>query len=352
MRLKIFKYKELSREELKKAILKPNISRPYFFVLYYVCILINFIVFTIALANFLKFLHIFLFLEILIFPIILLVLRVVFNYWRQIAPYDIYYDKSLLPIVNAFKIYLGCKGKRRDNKKINFIIKRIEVADRHFKKLNAVYNSCYFFYIASLVLLIELGLLPQQNFMSFQNVIVLLLFDNFFFLAIFMIRSYHFKNLKQSRFLFDYVFIDELNSIYSNLEKITFYKIRETSDYDIFKILRTWHKLFCGIYHIESEDCDDLIYENRLSYADISELDKYNNLFNTLKINLLNEKIGKNSGNSVETLLISLNNYIEMLEFKIKEKTKEETKKNKKFQVIQSTIVITISVTSLLFSIT
>lgn len=356
MNLNIFGYyyKELSKKEIKDAILNPIQSQQKFIILYGFCILFTIIVTITSFSNFFIFFPFYLGLVIILNLVFLLILRVVFYCKRQIENYELYLDEYLKSIFDVFKNYLGSKGKRRDNKKIDFLINRIERADIHFRKFKSFYNLNYLFYMFSVEIIILLALFSHLNMLFLQWIIIIFLSENCYFLTIFMIRSYHFKNLKRGKFIFERIYTDKLNEIYSEFETITYYKTINTYIKEISEKLIIWHRLLCGRYPIgneENEENRELIYENRLSVADVNELDKFYNLFNSLKINLLNEKLKIESDSDLEILNLFLNNYIEMLDFNIKAKNKVKQRKEQRWSSVQSIIVTIIAVTSLFISV-
>lgn len=342
-------YTELNKKEIKDAILIPFQSYTNFKFLYGLCFFYSSFIYVIVFTVFLIINPVLILYAIIIPLFILLIFRIFIYFKRQINDFKLYYDQYLKPILDAFKNYLGGKRKRRDNLTIKNIIYRIERAAVHFKKFKIFFNLNYFFFGISIYIFFFGFFKLELELIMLQNWSVIILFINYYFLIIFIIRNYHFKNLKRSKFLFKRIYVEKLNEIYSELETITFYKTINTHKREIYNKLKVWHRLLYGRYPLENEKEEELIYENRLSQVDTNELEKFYDLFNSLKMNLLNEKLTielRSDLNEMNNLDASLANYIEMLNFKISENDKINQRKEQKRTFIYSTISLAVSACS------
>jgi len=317
------KSRELSKDEIKEAFLNPVSSKKFFTIFHDVNIIFTILILTIAILS-----DSFFILIILILLDALLIFRLYIYQEKQLKNYEISYEDDLDPLIFAFKNYLGKKGRRKDNKKIEFLIQRIEKADIHFRYFKRFYRISYFIWILIVYIVLISFLFSRINVFSINSdqieFMFYLIITFTIFLTIFMIRNYHFKNLKRAKYLFELIFSKNLNKIFSELEKIAFYEKKYEFYEKILELLKEWHKLYHGIYPIEDSENEQLIYENRQSTVKVQELNKFYNLFNSLRINISVELISlegednfKQKLKTMEHLTSFLNNYIELINFKI-----------------------------------
>jgi len=273
------------------------------------------------------------------------------------------------PLIPTFKNYLGKKGTRKDNRKIEFLIWRIEKADIHFRNFKNFYvinNIIWVFIIYSIMLFFLVTGInvfyissDQIDFMFYFLMIIIIV--NLYFLTIFMIRNYHFKNLQRAKYLFELIYTRNLDLIFSELERITFYEKKYEYNEKILALLKEWHKAYYGICPIDNSENERLVYENRQNTVKEHELEKFYNLFNSLRINISSEIISlkvednlKQKLKIMEHLISFLDNYIELINFKIEDRKKEKQKKKEMRNTVRdfSTIIIAVfTIISLVLSI-
>lgn len=282
-KLKLVHHPELTKEEIIKFILNPSISILKSQIIFWIVILTTFIIFCLTVI----FVH-YLVISSLFLVYLFIVTFLISGKTLENSDFD---QKNLSSYLQPFKEYLACEG---DRTKVNFLIDRIEAINGHYKKNNRVFHWSNIIYLSSFFSFSLTIIAVHFSTVSYPELpfifIIILNCESWVISLLHWIRYVHIKNLQQSKLIFEKIYDTELDQIYKDLRRITLREIKNTTDDTILNSLKTWYDLYCGKYKFEKEGCQDLYYDNRLVHVKKPELNKFYNLLNVLRINLLNEK--------------------------------------------------------------
>ncbi len=185
----------------------------------------------------------------------------------QLGNFDNLTEVELNKKVADFTSYFLTKRKRRDNKEIDNILKRITLAELHFKKSDKRYKvnnflSILSIYIVTLFLIMLLnvflsGKIPNSVF--FNSAIIFIYPLNAYLIIVFIIRDTHIKNLERSKNLFKISISKVIDELADKIEEFALFLpqedfINSINENKITDIIQDWFNKYLGNFQDDLEN--------------------------------------------------------------------------------------------------
>lgn len=358
---------EFSKKELKQSLLKLEEKRRTFKI-YHTITIVNFLslftMFVIVNRTIFdaQFLH-------LLFTSFFIVMQKIYIFkTKQLKNFNFMEEKERKKLIKNFTSYFTEKGKRKDNKEIKQILKRLEQGESHFQKTEKFYKFnqsviigfvyIQMFIIFLLVSVFLQGKLPNPAF--FNPYISIFIYLSFYLVILYVYRNFHFKNIQRSKLLFELAFSKQLDENKQRIEELIKYipesKFKEVVfNGEIISLLTEWFDIYSGVLFNDSES-NKLAYGFRDYYIFLQKHEDFFILFNHLKIkiqilhdnkkNLENDN--KNNLENIHYIGNLLDNMISYLKFNIEYEKNTIREKREKFKLFHSSLLIISTILSIL----
>lgn len=334
----------LNKDELKKGLHlyeeESKIFKNYNFVGY-----LNFII----LSLYLYFLSLILLNPILLFPllipfVIFISEKIYIKRKVRLDDFETLEKGKLEDLIKEVMEYFFKKGKRRDNKKIEFIIERVEKAETHFlkyKKLIKINKIMVIavIYVEILIFGLFLLIFLRTNPSDLNIIILLILFvfvSSTYTIISLMVHNNHIINVERTKKLFELSISKEIDKITNKLErKAIFLPLTAFSDElktdNLEKLVKNWFNKYLGDFRGDIED-NQLLYDYRDLIITREKEEYYFHLFNNLKAKIVvltkHPNMNKNALKSSKDIN------------KVSEKSKNATNENELIEMIDEIIKI------------
>jgi len=290
----------------------------------------------------------------LLYGLIHLVLILELLDYKAIKNFEDVPEKEAYEIAKEFISYIETKGKG-GTKRVKNMVKKIKI-QRFYSK---TYNIFYIVNFISAGLIFEFLTLYTINFIGLyffgntelnpepiSNLFVFGLTMYIYFSVVFLIDYKNSRNIRRVENLLEIAFLKDLNNCIDAIKKSLSENIENINIENLINLFNQWYTYYLGNY-FEKKELNNILFDLHDIYVNLKYEEYFYNLFLEVKIKFQDEIISINNSrkekiDSKYDLLISkIDNYLNLLDHKVKVKVKDKQEKDRKWRYFTSLITIT-----------